>query len=1430
MTTSSIPISSELNENKITSNIISSNHHRDSDHFLSNVLRIEEDTITLEKQTPGSSLLIAIHHFICRVKARFSRHVSPQPLADIELNNILSQGKALSHDSDIVHSLLNNKAVLISPSPSLTTKTRVVLGGVLLTSTLVGSGLYYLQRTGRNPHHDMPANKTHSGLQSLLPLPDSHYYTVTSYSFANLDIESTEIRNKILDDKKRINSITKKTAAYFPPLGKQYYKKPSNNARTCPPMDGKKKTKFLKCIYVYTPNQAAVCLTESFNLRCQKAHRQARAKKGCMNIPRTMILKITGKNCLCPPPDWLELKVVRRLSPKKRVPIIRPRPIITSTSTQRLPSNVNRPLTDRYSENDEILKNRLSDSYGYIIPTEKNTHILPGQIHPESSTTESSQGVSRISLVECANERNNLTLSKNLRIISETINNPISTLLREGKVVIQYDYTSQRCTNDTQFYEMSKKVESSIESLLSWIPGYNRLRFITRVISSLLETYSDALDGNDLNMNNIEDLNTRLIGLSKDVISAISTKDINRIIKNPDIKETEKIIKSLTYQKDNLMIIIGPDGKKVKVQKKFNHFSDPERNGYIFYDDDKKWFIYDDLKLDNHIKDTLRKSSAVWPDIENIYFFRNSSPSFYGDGIILRYHGELYSFIKNELYKVTEAEITDTVYRYLVEDNHKQRPIIFKGEEWVFEEQTSPFASKNLYELLSDSYNIYNKLVSDTISHQNVSPLTPGRDIQFDSSFNHYIKINDQYFRIKTSLDTSYYMEGTQDLLALQGTGNTLNIKSSLLDDTCCFHKEPLNKIPSMLPDDNFFLDNTVINHIKSISIAQSKTGIKNIISNHMKVSPDIKGAVTDEGVNYLYYQNNLIKIHSNNDDTYILGDREESEENILIYKNMASDTYFKLPVNRKKWQGLIEKSSRCIVKKQPMSACSVSYFETDRIRHLLDENSNQGIIIEDHHNQLEPYNGFYAIYQKKNNIEELYYKGKGDLFFHVRKNKNNLSSFTPSVFIIYGKDSKQQINLDYVISSISIIKDFDTKKIIFSTPVEAAENVFDINKKLLEMFIKWQGSDKVYKNITPQDLSEIETRLPLLNELSDLNELFNRSGKKVITSLEHSESILKKEMGRIFEPNPEKFLEIINLQQIKNTKINPVIEDICNHAFKKTLGHINDALTTIEISKEKLNDYIVNVLGISDSRAGDIFMVSLKSKLERMKMIFNKDSKENIIIITKKKSEEINRIIFTDKEEITLGFTILNDPLDRIFINTAMINDFPKETQGQDGTGKEDNIQYPQPPTPRRNRIFFINLIADTMLHEAVHILGSPEDYLYLSIDSEGKINNIDKSIKQIEDSIAHRKMNTLKFEYLSKLYFMSNPLYQDFTIDSLNRPEALKEIFRTDSFFRAIVLLNNPDTISLLIRELAAANHQDESESPKLTGKEPASLPTKK
>lgn len=58
--------------------------------------------------------------------------------------------------------------------------------------------------------------------------------------------------------------------------------------------------------------------------------------------------------------------------------------------------------------------------------------------------------------------------------------------------------------------------------------------------------------------------------------------------------------------------------------------------------------------------------------------------------------------------------------------------------------------------------------------------------------------------------------------------------------------------------------------------------------------------------------------------------------------------------------------------------------------------------------------------------------------------------------------------------------------------------------------------------------------------------------------------------------------------------------------------------------------------------------------------------------------------------------------------------------------------------------------------------------------------------------------------FINMCTLYFMSNPVYQNFELNSLLKPEALSLLFQYDDYLLALILVNNPDTITVIINDL--------------------------
>jgi len=79
-----------------------------------------------------------------------------------------------------------------------------------------------------------------------------------------------------------------------------------------------------------------------------------------------------------------------------------------------------------------------------------------------------------------------------------------------------------------------------------------------------------------------------------------------------------------------------------------------------------------------------------------------------------------------------------------------------------------------------------------------------------------------------------------------------------------------------------------------------------------------------------------------------------------------------------------------------------------------------------------------------------------------------------------------------------------------------------------------------------------------------------------------------------------------------------------------------------------------------------------------------------------------------------------------------------------------------------------------------------------------------IEYSINYMQMSIASNKMN-YEFMSLSKLYFSSNPIYHKFNIQDLMRPYNLQNIYQHDNYYKGLLLLNTPDCLALMIRDIS-------------------------
>lgn len=116
-----------------------------------------------------------------------------------------------------------------------------------------------------------------------------------------------------------------------------------------------------------------------------------------------------------------------------------------------------------------------------------------------------------------------LSAVKIMKVISNTLKNPVSELINEEEIVLDYNIYSVGCVGNNQFNDLAKKIESVIDSILSWIPVYGRGRLVTLILSSFLDILADAIDKKDISLQSTEELESYIRNLFKDPISSVLT-------------------------------------------------------------------------------------------------------------------------------------------------------------------------------------------------------------------------------------------------------------------------------------------------------------------------------------------------------------------------------------------------------------------------------------------------------------------------------------------------------------------------------------------------------------------------------------------------------------------------------------------------------------------------------------------------------------------------------------------------------------------------------------------------------------------------------------------------------------------------------------------------------------------------------------------
>ncbi|MFT8211091.1 MAG: hypothetical protein ACMZI0_11825 [Symbiopectobacterium sp.] len=344
----------------------------------------------------------------------------------------------------------------------------------------------------------------------------------------------------------------------------------------------------------------------------------------------------------------------------------------------------------------------------------------------------------------------------------------------------------------------------------------------------------------------------------------------------------------------------------------------------------------------------------------------------------------VYALVGNVFKPVIEIKISENIFRYMARSDKGYMPIIQRAGKWIFEREHTPFASETLISFIQSNKKVKNELISGQIQHNRVGPLSMVRKYQFDKGHNKYLKIANEYFELKVDSSLLMYLEGGGcGVLPLKYHNGKFYIKPSFLSGIYSVTKLPLEIITFNYYGSIYYFDNTIATIIANSDIFIDAVSLEGFHS--YEYSKNIDGAIIFEGVEYIPYDNKLIRITANGDDTYILGDSSAKDKSIIICKNPKSTTYFLMPEKATLDSGRESykpRSSRYLAKRQTFSTCTAGFYESKDISLLLRTHVGAGVKFESPSEILKPYVGINGFFNNIKQENALYYWSNNDVFF----------------------------------------------------------------------------------------------------------------------------------------------------------------------------------------------------------------------------------------------------------------------------------------------------------------------------------------------------------------------------------------------------------------------------------------------------------------
>lgn len=1141
----------------------------------------------------------------------------------------------------------------------------------------------------------------------------------------------------------------------------------------CPPPDGKTveivPLNFDREVVVnfeWQENQADECKTAEIKKRCDQA----------FSVTTEFLTKLQvgaegGKSCLCSPPAPPLFSVVYHL--------ISP---------------------DDDAAANQTAKSAMPDS---VIPVGNN---FDANLRPPDDMREMGRGKAISTTVEdpldevkieklydfsCLEERNDMDLPDILRVIGKALQAPVESMTAETKIAWSHNIESKGCP-DTQELEklqgITKPIDYIASNLLMLLPGTRLLNILQILVGPIFTMVADEWQGKKVSQERYGALNQQILFMLRQTIPTLAQSEqlalyhksntaANELTENKDI-----IANRFSLEKETPMIKLAGENYPLRATLENKPFFINNKNRLCFIRFNrrtKQWEPVD--SADNYgysIENKENIDSYRYPFAEELNDFQLDASEF---SFVKVKRGDVIAqtgvFINGEFIPAQWDNVAHTFVAFTnAVHQQQQRVIVFTSYGWMFEPES--VNTDKYIRALVDGYHT-GRLFS---FNERFSAIGEESRLSLHEYDGEFIKLNNKYYKVNAVFDHAgnieQYMLGVGSNAVIRYHNGFFKLHS---EDNMLFSLKNVAVTEPLGSGKPFYVEAAALDYLHAngqIINTSTARWLRHGLFLNAKGEPFFK------------VKEKKFKVEKYDSDTLTIATRNNAQHKEEIVLWVDDDAIYRVRKKSQKPAYEYTEHSGCRAKRAPIQAGSCRPVMVEmNLHHLLQKHIDaenfsirapapDKLIVEDIYN-------IPAVYQDTE-TKDYYFLYKGRYF-------------DAKIIDAYDKTNPSQ----YPCLQLSAQGDFlQQKKLIANIIIEDKQDRIEI--KELETFISEKlhvdtPVAKVYLQDRPwRNVQEVAAVEDLVNEVLASGKPFveaaNGDGiaSKNSYTLDAEKRMVKEALfpARILQL-PKTYIKFlkINTQSDSLTRYErdsqQYIKECIRFIKEEMLQQVIQSLTFDKTYWPEVVSYLRDVLHSSNENLHADITVSFRQRLQRM---INSLTEENIYFATAVSVEDSSvagvsqASQHTSREKLQGSVAVAVDASSRLFINC-------------------DKLAIPQ----RGSADTPANEVVTSIIHALAQSKGITKDFAEIVQNdrlfppTQDAITALLEKIKAGE--LTQQQMTNLTA--LSRAYLEQVPAYKA-QIDTLLNPQKLAYLASHDPSYRAHLLLNSAEGITMLTQDI--------------------------